>query len=601
MSKGIGDFLIVDYSNPVDDWKDTILNAKQHLNNTVFNEGNIIDISPRIKAVVSGDVKVDDQLLSDVTEISLSSVFGDVTVNDFVENKSESFFGKFALVKVNRKTDTIKAYTDATRQVNLYFLSENGINAISTDLRLFSYISEFSKTVNTESIYHHLNFAYIPTPFSIYKNVTKLQPGTELTINKSAVNSRRYWQPQYQEDYNEPEHVLIEKLNSKIIETIEAYSTSSNDWGCFLSGGTDSSTITGVASKKVGGSNTSAYSIGFDEEGYDELEYAKIAAQSFGVNHFSTRIGATDTLDAIENLIKSYDEPFGNSSAIPTYYCAKLANDNGHSVLLGGDGGDEIFGGNERYSKDYYFNLFYSLPSPVKKLATLANKIIKPIDNRIINRINNYIYRASLQNPERFYTDDSFGSEYFDSMLTKDFRSTLDKNSSLNILHDHYADCHTSSELNKIMYIDLQMAIADNDLTKVNRAASAAGVSVLYPYLSPDLINFMGHIPNQYKVNKTKKRYLFKKAVKNILPIEIQQKKKQGFGLPVGEWFRTDKKYRELLTDTLLSQRCIERGYFNKNFISSLIYKHEKGTWDYTQELWLLLILELWHQEYVDA
>jgi len=601
MSKGIGDFLIVDFNKPVNNWKNIILESKQPLKSASFNENNIFDITPEIKAIVTGDVKVDNQLSSNSTEISLSIVFGPTSIKDFIEKKSDDFYGKFAFVKIDHDLGRINAYTDATRQVNLYWLSMNGMNAISTDIRLFSFLPDFVKDVNPESIYHHLNFSYIPTPFTIYKNVEKLQPGTELTIHASNCKTRRYWQPEYQEDFNDSEDILVERLNHKLTDTIEYYSSNNNDYGCFLSGGTDSSTITGVISNKIGGTNTHAYSIGFNEEGYDELEYAEIAANAFGVNHYSRRIGLEDTLSIVNNLVNSYDEPFGNSSAIPTFYCAKLAKDNGHLILLGGDGGDEIFGGNERYSKEYYFNLFHSLPGFVKKTASIASGLMKPIDLRIINRVNNYIYRGSLKNPERFYTDDSFGSEYFDAMLTADFRASINKNSSLNILEDHYKECNSSSELNKLMYIDLQMAIADNDLTKVNRAAAAAGVSVMYPYLSPGLINFMGHIPNKYKVNKTKKRYLFKKAVSNILPLEIQKKKKQGFGLPVGEWFRHNSEFKSLLIDTLLSKRCIERGYFNKSFISNLITKHEKGTWDYTQELWLLLTLELWHQEYVDV
>ena len=151
------------------------------------------------------------------------------------------------------------------------------------------------------------------------------------------------------------------------------------------------------------------------------------------------------------------------------------------------------------------------------------------------------------------------------------------------------------------MYIDLQMAITDNDLTKVNRSAKAAGVSVLYPYLTPDLIDFMGRVPTALKVKRTEKRYLFKKAVQPLLPEVILTKKKQGFGLPFGHWFRHDPTFKSFVRDILLSQKSIERGYIDRRFLTRLIDRHQQGAWDYRTEIWLLLMLELWHQRHVDG
>ncbi len=601
MNTGIGDFLVVNFNSDNSSWKDMVLNGKTVSNKFNLNSNNLFDITESIKAIVHGDVSIDKDTYSNLVEISVNNILGKTSANDFIENKSNKIYGKFALLKINTETNEINAYTDATRQVALYSYTDKNIVAIATDIRLFYYIETFNKDIDTQAIYHHLNFSYIPTPYTIYKNVSKIPPGTVVAINRTDITSTKYWKPEYPEDYHKTEDELVEELEAKIIETIAGYQSDNHKMGCFLSGGTDSSTITGVISRTIGGENTHAYSIGFNEKGYDELEYAEIAASSFSVNHHYMRIGLTDTVSAIQSLILNSDEPFGNSSAIPTYYCAQLAKDDGRSTLLGGDGGDEIFGGNERYAKDYYFNLFYSLPGPLKTLSKNVASRLKPFDTRLTNRINNYINRASLPNPERFYTDDSFASDYFNELLTNDFRKDIDKDSSLRILEGHYTDCSSHNELNRLMYIDLQMAISDNDLKKVNSSASAAGISVLYPYLTPDLIQFMGHIPHSLKVNKTKKRYLFKKAVDTILPEKIKVKKKQGFGLPVGEWFRHDKEFKSFLVDTLLSSRSIERGYFNKEFLANLISMHEKGTWDYTQELWLLLTLELWHQEYIDA
>lgn len=600
MNSGIGDFLVVDFAGSAVNWNEMVKSRHANIADYVPLSDNIIEISDSKKALLFGDVSIDEQMSVSTVDISVKIVVGDSSIYDFINNKTNKFYGKFALVRVDKEHDQIKVYTDATRQVALYYYQNNGITAVSTDIRLFNFIVGFDKTVDEQAIYHHLNFSYIPTPYTIYKNVSKIPPGSVLTCSKGKVDITRYWIPEYPEDFNYSESELVKKLNEKIIETLSQYRCDDQSIGCFLSGGTDSSTITGVISRAQGADQTHAYSIGFNEKGYDELEYAAIAANKFGVNHHYKRINLDDTVSAIDTLIKNTDEPFGNSSAIPTYHCAKLAKEDGRKILLGGDGGDEIFGGNERYAKDYYFNLFYTLPTPLKTTLRSMTSLFKPLDLRITNRVRNFVNRASLSNPERFYTDDSFASDFFDELLTTDYRKSISKDSSLSILERHYNDCTSKSELNKLMYIDLQMAISDNDLTKVNRSAAAAGISTLYPYLTPDLIQFMGHVHHTFKVNKTQKRYLFKKAVDNILPDEIKVKKKQGFGLPVGEWFRHDKEFRSYLFDTLMSKKCINRGYFNKEFISNLISMHQRGGWDYTQELWLLLMLELWHQEYID-
>lgn len=601
MNTGIGDFLVVDFGSVSVNWAEMVQSKHSTVSGFVPSSDNIIELSESRKALLFGDVCFDKQTSATMTDISIKIILGDSSMYDFINNKTNKLYGKFALVRIDDANNEIRAYTDATRQVALYSYQSKGVTAVSTDIRLFNFIDSFARTVDTQAIYHHLNFSYIPTPHTIFENVTKIAPGSVLIAKQGKVTINRYWKPDYPEDFSDDESVLVKKLNEKIVETLSQYRCDDQSIGCFLSGGTDSSTITGVISKAQGAAKTHAYSIGFNEKGYDELEYARIAADRFGVNHHYKRIDLEDTISAIDTLIKSTDEPFGNSSAIPTYHCAKLAKEDGRKILLGGDGGDEIFGGNERYAKDYYFNLFYTLPLPVKNIIKATTSLVKPFDLRITNRINNFINRASLANPERFYTDDSFASDFFEDLLTTDYRKNINKKSSLSILEKHYNDCSSKSELNKLMYIDLQMAISDNDLTKVNRSAAAAGISTLYPYLTPDLIQFMGHVKHTMKVNKTKKRYLFKKAVDDILPQEIKVKKKQGFGLPVGEWFRHDKEFRSYLTDTLLSDKSINRGYFNKDFISNLISMHQKGSWDYTQELWLLLMLELWHQEYIDG
>ncbi len=599
MVHGLGDFVVAKFQAPEEPWSRMAAGWTWPTIGGSVPAVETHDVSPTLKAAVSGDAK----LLSEAghVRVSLEQSFAGADPDAVLSGRVDGYRGKFARVEIDEGEQSFSACTDPMRQVPLFLLEAKGLVAVATDLRLLTQLPGFAPSVSSQAIYHHLNFSYIPTPFTIFENVRKLPPGARLCADDAGVRVERYWRPRYPEDFTGGEDDLARALRQQMETSIGGYVRPDAEAACFLSGGTDSSTIAGILAKTAGAARTHAFSIGFAEEAFDELEYARTAAKAFGIQHHERRIDAEETLAAIDILVEAFDEPFGNSSAVPTFYCADLARGLGHDCLLGGDGGDEIFGGNERYAKDYYFQLFHDLPSPLKAIGGVLGASLKPVDQRFANRIKNFLHRGALANPERFYTDDSFASDYYQDLLTADFREKCPERSSLAILDRHFAETGASAELNRLMYIDLQMAIADNDLTKVNRSAKAAGVSVLYPYLTPELIQFMGRVPHDLKVKRTAKRYLFKKAVAPILPEAILTKKKQGFGLPFGHWFRHDPKISAFLRDILMSQRCRERGYLESGFLTTLLDRHQQGVWDYSNELWLLLMLELWHQRFVDG
>lgn len=599
MVEGLGDFVVAKFKNAPSDWQRLVANWHWPKISRDDQQAECFDLSPQIKAATTGST-VGRGRSGDWRFILEQPVSG-VTTQAVIEGRAEGFRGKFAVVDVNADSGHLRVHTDPMRQIALFFLETADVVAVATDLRLLTQLPGFEPSLSPEAIYHHLNFGYVPTPFSIYSEIKKIPPGARLMADDDGVRVERYWQPSYPADLNDDETALGEQLRDNLLSVIGGYVPPKADPACFLSGGTDSSTITSILAKTAGASRTHAFSIGFSEKDYDELEFAETAAKAFGVDHHQRRIDADETLDAIDLLVDAFDEPFGNSSAVPTFYCADLAKQQGYDCLLGGDGGDEIFGGNERYAKDYYFQRYHNLPGPMKAMGGFLRHSLKPIDRRFVNKIKNFLNRGALANPERFYTDDSFASDYYEELLSPSLQKSCERRSSLEILEGHFASADAKEDLNRLMYIDLQMAIADNDLTKVNRSAKAAGVSVLYPFLTPDLIQLMGRMPTSLKVNRTTKRYLFKKAVEPLLPEAILKKKKQGFGLPFGYWFRHDPKIRSFLGDILLSQGCMERGYVDRNFVKNLLDRHQQGVWDYSHELWLLLMLELWHQRHFDG
>ena len=490
---------------------------------------------------------------------------------------------------------------DPFRTQSLYYAELRNGFACATDLRWLLATGLVVREVDLHAVYHYLNFGYVPTPFSIVKGARKVPPGCLVEATPTGPRITPYWSPTYPEDLGGSDEARASELRARIQDAVTRYQPHGDTaWGAFLSGGTDSSSVAGILARHASPEPVKTFSIGFEEPGYDELPYARIAARHFGLAAREHRVTAAEALEAIPRLVEAFDEPFGNASAMPTYACASLAAREGVGLLVAGDGGDEIFGGNERYRKDQILERYYRTPAPLRWPLESLLGLVGDVDWRPLNRVRNFVERGSVANPERFYTDDAFASECFDDLLAPDLRQQVARGESLELLRRSYAEAGASSELNRLLYIDLRRAITDCDLVKVFRASRLAGVAVTYPLLDPDLVAFTGRLPARDKVRGFEKRHLFKKAMAGILPSETIAKKKQGFGLPTAVWFRAQGGLRQMVHDVVFSDRARRRGYFNLPHVESLITRHEKGAWDHSNEIYLLLMLELWHLRDVD-
>ncbi|MEP6908208.1 MAG: asparagine synthase C-terminal domain-containing protein, partial [Pseudoxanthomonas sp.] len=431
--------------------------------------------------------------------------------------------------------------------------------------------------------------------------IHRVEPGTRLTIDASGTTSTRYYLPEYPSDLQGSDEKLAGDLRERIITTVQDFRPHADSgWGCFLSGGTDSSSIVSILARQ-GGAQVQSCSIGFREAGYDELDFARLAGEACGAKPHLAQVDHERALDLLDSVIQAYDQPFGNASAVPTLACAELGQAEGFSVMLGGDGGDEIFGGNQRYSKDKVMESFYRMPSPLKAAARAIGNAVGGGNNHLLNRIKNFTLRSSLPNPDRFYTDDSFASDYYEQLLTPEFRQHVSKDSSLELMRELYEEGSRTDQLHQIMRLDLLMAIAQNDLVKVHRACKHHGVSARFPFLDPALVEYCGQLAATHKVRGLKKRYLFKQAMADILPQEILRKRKQGFGLPIAIWMKDDPALQARVREVLLDDRTRQRGWVNPDFIAQLVDLHMAGGWDHSTAIWQLLVLELWMRSYMDA
>jgi asparagine synthase (glutamine-hydrolysing) len=507
--------------------------------------------------------------------------------------------GRFAQVAWHPSERHAVALTDHFSTLSLYTLVHADALVVGTDLRLVATSPWCGRTIDLQSVYHYFNFAHVPAPKTIFTDIRRLEPGTRFSWRDGKASEERYYLPEYPEDLQGSDDALAHELQERMVASVNDYRPADAPaWGTFLSGGTDSSSITCILSKQ---SRVRSFSIGFAEEGFDELGFAKLAAEACGAEPTFHSVSRAQAQGLVSRVIEAYDQPFGNSSAIPTLACCDLAHDRSVALLVAGDGGDEIFGGNERYAKDRIMSAWYGMPAPVKAAGRALGGAVGASGNFFLNRVENFFERASLPNPDRFYTDDSFASDHYDEMLSSEFRRAVGRDASLEWMRSVYRLGATGGPLHRVMRLDLLNAIAQSDLRKVDGASRSAGVSVRFPYLDPKLIAWVNRLPERFKVRGLKKRFLFKLAMRGILPDEILKKKKQGFGLPIAVWMRSDPEFQKMVRDTLFDARARARHWWEPSFVERLLTEHERGSWDHSDYLWRLLMLELWLRRYVDA
>lgn len=510
--------------------------------------------------------------------------------------------GRFVLIGWDEADRSVTVFSDAFRTYPVYHARTRTGFACASDLRLVVGARGEPPRIDRDAIFHYLNFAYVPSPWSAVAGVSKLPPGARLAADAAGDRVTREWDPGYPEDLAGTDDALADELRDRIVANVRDWRPGpGTTWGTFLSGGTDSSSISGILARAHAPARVSSFSIGFREDEYDEMSFSRLAAERFGLDGHEQMVGEADAVAAIPAMVAAFDEPFGNPSAIPTYCCARLARDAGLSLLVAGDGGDEIFGGNERYAKDQVYGWYHRSPAPVRVAARLLARGLSRFDSLPANRLRNIIRRGEMPNPDRFYSDDSFASDRFDDLLSPDFRDGIARDASLEIQREHFRRARTGSELHRLMYLDLQMTIAESDLVKVLRAARAAGVDVAFPYIDRELVDYTGRLPARHKVRGLEKRFLFKRAMREVLPVEIRRKKKQGFGLPMPVWLRRGGPMRDLVRDVVLSPRALGRGVVEAAAVRDLVATHERGTWDNASEIYRLFMLELWQRECIDG
>lgn len=448
--------------------------------------------------------------------------------------------------------------------------------------------------IDPQAIFDYLYFHVIPSPRTIFSGVQRLPPGHYALYESGRLTVAPYWTPHFEENRRTSFDDLRSEFHQLLHDAV-ASQLGAGKTACFLSGGTDSSTVAGILSK-VSGEPAASYSIGFDAEGYDEMEYARIAARHFKTEHHEYYVTPDDLVRSIPRVAAHYDQPFGNSSSLPAFYCAQMAKADGIDKMLAGDGGDELFGGNTRYAKQRIFDWYNLIPAPARSGLMEPVLAATPIGRLpLLRKAASYVDQARVPMPDRLQTYNLLTRLGLDLILTEEFLARVDLKGPTRQQAEVWQQVQGTSLVNRMLAFDWRYTLAENDLPKVCGTTRLANIQVGFPLLDNQLVDFSMRLPTAYKLKGLKLRWFFKEALRGFLPDEIITKKKQGFGLPFGVWATRHPALHKLAEDSLRS--LAERGIVRPNFIDDLLTRHLQEYPGYYGELvWIMMMMEHWMQ-----
>jgi asparagine synthase (glutamine-hydrolysing) len=510
----------------------------------------------------------------------------------FGERLPAHMHGNFAFAVLDPLKKQAFLALDRVGVERLCYAQKSGHLVFGTSAQSVAAHPAVGRNIDPQAIYDYLYFHTIPAPRSLYRGVHKLLPGQYLTMKNGQVASGFYWQADYTPaDADFDSHRShFRRVLDQAVRDAEAPATAA-----FLSGGTDSSTVVGALTA-ARGAPVDTFSIGFDAEGFDEMEYARCAVDRFQCRSHEYYLKPADIVSAIPVIAREYDEPFGNESAVPTYFCARAARDAGFERMLAGDGGDEIFGGNARYAKQRLFEAYFRIPAllrrgmiePVARLPVLSGTFP-------LAKLKSYITQARMGLPLRLESYNFLHRTPLDRIFAADFIDAVDPASADAALTEVYERTASDHYVNRMMHLDLKITLADNDLRKVGTMTEAAGIEVGYPLLDDRMVALANALPVDYKLRGRKLRWFFKEALGDLLPEKIINKSKHGFGLPFGVWSMQHAPLAEIVGDSLADFK--QRGWIQPAFLDHMLaMQRGQHASYYGVMIWVTVMLERWLQ-----
>ena len=560
-------------------------------NQPVFNEKKTVAVILdgeiyNLKSIIE-EINIDKNKISTKTDAEIVIDAYEQWGMELLLNKLDGAFA-LSISDISNKTTYIVRDKLGIKPL-YYFRDEAGLHAAST-LKLLSK-NTFPKILCKEGLNRFLSLSYIPAPYTIYENVFKLPAGNYISIHNDNFSIKTYYQI---EDYIAPSNLTFEQaktqLKQMLSDTVKNYMDNDVPTGAFLSGGIDSSLIVGLMSQYEK-EPVPTFSIGFKEKEYDESDRAQLVSNTFNTNHTVHYLKYADFMNVLDDIIDYFDEPYGDSSAVPSYYVAKLASEN-IKIVLTGDCADELFGGYKKYLNEYYTEKYLRIPKPVRYFLEKSICLIprKFDGNSFIKKMKKLINYSTCSQFEVNYQSMCMGcsDNVRRQLVTPEFYTDIKP-----AIEKIYNKFNSNDSLNVSMFTDISVSLEGQMFPKVERMCRMNTLIARSPFSNLDIMNFALSLPSSYKVNGKIKKYIIKETFKDLLPPEILSYGKRGFSAPVSNWLR--KELKQDLLNLLNKDKLSKQGIFNADVVSSILEQHLKGNIDNSSLLWNLFVFQKWY------
>lgn len=510
---------------------------------------------------------------------------------EYGDNCFAKLRGMFAIAILDHNRNRFVLARDRLGKKPLYYTqTKDGFLGFSSELKSLFAIPGFDPAISLAATREYFSMGYVPGPASIYEDVQKLPPAHYLVMESGKTFIKRYWRLDFKPKFEESEEELGKQLLAHLDEAVRIRLVSDVPFGAFLSGGLDSSIVAALMARHMT-SPVKAFTIGFNEDAFNELPDARRVAQHIGAEHHELVV-TPDAVGMLQELAWYFDEPFGDSSSIPTFLVSRMAA--GHvKMVLSGDGGDEAFAGYSRYQKYMQLNDMARMSLGTARFGlSLAGALSSSALGTRLGRIAD---RMALPYPERYLSGVALSTAGDISPILSPDLAVLDPYAEV---RGHFMRTDIDEQMEKILSGDIDTYLVDDILVKVDRMTMANSLEARAPLLDHVLLEFCARLPFHLKNNGKVGKYLLKKVARELLPESCLQKNKQGFAIPLAAWFRAD--FKPLMHDILSSQSFRERGIFNVNGVRTCFDRHLSGQQDFGELLWLVLTYEMWARAFID-
>jgi len=507
--------------------------------------------------------------------------------------------GMFALAIWDERTRELFLARDRVGKKPILYAHVNGGLIFGSEFSALLLHPDIGRDIDTEAIHHYLSFMCVPAPLTAYRAIRKLEPGHSLRWRKGEIKIEQYWQPDFSKKIKISEQEAGERTVEILRDAVKVRLMSEVPLGAFLSGGIDSSAVVALMSQESSGP-VKTFSIGFEEQDFSELHHARRVAEHVGADHHEF-IVRPDALEVLPLLVEHYGEPYADSSAIPTYYVARETRKH-VTVALNGDGGDESFAGYERYAAMHLAEKYHRIPAVLRdSLVQQAIGLIPSSETKRsrVRDVKRFLEAASLPKVERYLRWVSvFDTAAKANLYSANFLHETQSIRAADILDPWFSRANGAGIVDAALLADINTYLPNDLLVKVDIATMAVSLEARSPFLDHHLIEFAASLPEKLKLRGITTKYLLKRMLKKLLPAENLNRRKMGFGVPIGHWFRG--KLQPFLRETILSERALNRGLFRPEAVKQLVELHARGERDNSHQLWTLLMLELWFERFID-